>query len=699
MSQRVRFLRCTRVRRGVSLHLVLLALVSSAVLLSGVPVGAAESDIDLSFNGQGFVVTNHDEVDQVDDIVIQPDGKIVAVGHTGFIRESDGAFLRLMVARYNTDGSLDPYFGNGGIVITDVGPSMKGMSVALQADGKIVVASGSDANFVGPRIALVRYNTDGSLDNTFGFGGIALESIRRPVRIKDLAIRSDGKFLVTGEGRSEDRRSETFVAILVLFEEFGFLDFTFGDIGVLQVVPTGSTAPLMVTANDLALQTDDKIVVAGVCQRDSAPSFCLSRHNSDGSLDNTFHGNGVVVTHFDSFSAGGAAKSVRIQPDGKIVAAGETVIDPIGSVPALARFNTDGFLDSSFGSNGNGTEVSFENANLRLESLALKPSGKIVIVGEAVNPPFVPIRSAMATAFYSADGIRQDVLTTPIGERSAATAVAVEPDGRVVVGGCGNFSTEGGFTLGDFALVRYGPNDPPIVSITGPPSGSLIAVNTPVDFFGTVIDDSGPPVVEWSFESTAGTVVVPASWNFGFIHTTHTFSEAGVYKVSLKASDGLLSSNADMLVVVYDPNGGWVAGGGWIHSPEGAYVLNPTLSGKANFGFVSKYENGANTPTGNAQFHFNAGDLKFQSTSYEWLVIAGGKKAQYKGAGTINGGGIYHFMLTAIDGDQPGGGGQDKFRIKIWSDSDKVIYDNHLNAPDGDDPATVVGGGSIVIHH
>src|SRR5918999_4008327 len=135
MTQRVRFARWMRVRRGVSPHLVLLvALVSSAVLLSGVPVGAVEGELDLSFNGEGFVVTHIDEVDRIDDIVIQPDGKIVAVGHTGFDRRSDGAHLRVMVARYNFDGSLDPYFGNGGIVITDVGPSMRDMSVALQPD-------------------------------------------------------------------------------------------------------------------------------------------------------------------------------------------------------------------------------------------------------------------------------------------------------------------------------------------------------------------------------------------------------------------------------------------------------------------------------------------------------------------------------------------------------------------------------------
>jgi hypothetical protein len=122
------------------------------------------------------------------------------------------------------------------------------------------------------------------------------------------------------------------------------------------------------------------------------------------------------------------------------------------------------------------------------------------------------------------------------------------------------------------------------------------------------------------------------------------------------------------------------------------------LTGKANFGFVSKFQNGASTPTGNTEFQFKAGNMKFKSTSYEWMVISGGKKAQYKGFGTINGAGSYNFILTAIDGQQPGGGGADKFRIKIWG-SGGVIYDNQMNDPDSNDPTTVLGGGSIVIHH
>jgi len=122
------------------------------------------------------------------------------------------------------------------------------------------------------------------------------------------------------------------------------------------------------------------------------------------------------------------------------------------------------------------------------------------------------------------------------------------------------------------------------------------------------------------------------------------------------------------------------------------------MTGKATFGFVSKYKKGATVPTGETEFQFKAGNLNFRSTSYDWLVVAGAK-AMYKGTGTINGEEEYGFMLTAIDGQIKGRDSMDKFRIKIWEKAtDALVYDNQLNALDTDDPTTVISGGSIVIH-
>jgi len=251
-------------------------------------------------------------------------------------------------------------------------------------------------------------------------------------------------------------------------------------------------------------------------------------------------------------------------------------------------------------------------------------------------------------------------------------------------------------------------NPAPAVTITGPASGALFQVNTPVNFAGTFTDNlGGTHTATWMFDTitSVATVVEPTASNPGTANTTFTFTSTGVYLVKLTVNDGCGAvTTADTvggltaMVVIYDPNGGFVTGGGWINSPAGAYTPYPSLTGKASFGFVSKYENGATTPTGNTEFQFHGANFDFHSTVYDWLVIAGAR-AQYKGSGTVNGTGDYRFILTAIDGDVNGGGGLDKFRIRIWNNNGGgIVYDNQMNAPDGADPTTVLGGGSIVIH-
>ena len=182
--------------------------------------------------------------------------------------------------------------------------------------------------------------------------------------------------------------------------------------------------------------------------------------------------------------------------------------------------------------------------------------------------------------------------------------------------------------------------------------------------------------------------------------TALNYTLPGVYTVKVTVTDkdgGSDSVTATEYIVIYDPEGGFVTGGGWIWSPEGACPRSPSsLRAKANFGFVSKYKKGASTPTGQTEFQFKAGDLSFHSSSYEWLVIAGAN-AKYKGVGAINGEGEYRFMLTATDGDLLGGGKVDEFRIKIWDDNG-LYYDNKRNLGDDEYGGTELSGGNIVIH-
>jgi len=235
-----------------------------------------------------------------------------------------------------------------------------------------------------------------------------------------------------------------------------------------------------------------------------------------------------------------------------------------------------------------------------------------------------------------------------------------------------------------------------------------VAVNTPVTVTANVDDSttggSDITLAEYSFD---GGPWVPMSVADGVfdevsedvIANIGSFATPGVHSIGVRGADsaGNVGDVENILLAVYDPMAGFVTGGGWINSPEGAFTADPDLIGKAIFGFVSKYQRGATAPTGQTEFQFRVANLNFHSSSYQWLVISGAR-AQYKGSGTINGTGDYGFMLTAIDG-QLNNTGIDKFRIKIWDKAtDAVVYDNKLGAPDTGDDATALGAGSIVIH-
>jgi hypothetical protein len=235
-------------------------------------------------------------------------------------------------------------------------------------------------------------------------------------------------------------------------------------------------------------------------------------------------------------------------------------------------------------------------------------------------------------------------------------------------------------------------------TVAGP---NPVAINTGVSLSSDLSDAGGSNLTSALYSINGSTPAVLAAISGPSATVSQTlpgFAQTGVYSVCVHATDAAGNVGADdcLLLPVYDPSGGFVTGGGWINSPAGAYAADPNLIGKANFGFESRYKNGASVPTGDTQFQFKVGNLNFKSTSYEWLVIAGAR-AQYKGSGAINGSGDYGFILTAIDGEQPGGGNQDRFRIKITGPGG-IVYDNQMGLDDNGDPTTALGGGSIVIH-
>ncbi|MDX5480025.1 MAG: hypothetical protein LPJ98_16380, partial [Cyclobacteriaceae bacterium] len=183
----------------------------------------------------------------------------------------------------------------------------------------------------------------------------------------------------------------------------------------------------------------------------------------------------------------------------------------------------------------------------------------------------------------------------------------------------------------------------------------------------------------------------------------------GVYKVDVMAGSSACDAVMEAYVSVFDPSASFVTGGGWFNSPEGAMPEKPQAVGKANFGFVSRYKKGKNNMTteevdGNTEFQFHAGDLNFKSTLHEsGSLVISGRRATYRGTGTINGQSGFRFMVVAIDGDWNGQKNPDSFRIKITTTSGTIIYDNQMGSDENTEDATILGnngtgGGSIVIH-
>jgi alpha-tubulin suppressor-like RCC1 family protein len=275
---------------------------------------------------------------------------------------------------------------------------------------------------------------------------------------------------------------------------------------------------------------------------------------------------------------------------------------------------------------------------------------------------------------------------------------ALKTDGTVVCWGLDYYGE---------STVPVGLNLNPVQNVA-PVVGAITAPTTPIQVNTSMTANAGftdnstldthTAVFNWGDGSSSTATVSEASGS-GTANGTHIYTAAGVYIITLTVTDNSGASGQSLFefLVVYDPAAGFVTGGGWINSPDGAYAADPTLTGRANFGFVSRYQKGATVPSGNTQFQFQAGRLNFNSTSFDWLVIAG-PQAKYKGSGTINGAGDFGFLVSAVDGAVTGGG-TDKFRIKIWDKSNgNVVYDNQVGAADDAQATTVIAGGDIVIH-
>jgi uncharacterized delta-60 repeat protein len=430
--------------------LIVVAVVTALVLVGG--AAGAGGDLDASFGAGGKVLTDFSgsgSQDILNGVAIQKDGKIVTAGLS---RASGNADFAL--ARYNTDGSLDTSFGSGGKVLTDFSGSSgydEANVVTIQKDGKIVAAGISGG---GPYdFALARYNANGSLDTSFGSGGKVLTDLGGTGDgAYALAIQKDGKIVAAGFSNANGSGDYDDFA-LARYNANGSLDRSFGSGGkVVTEIGAFSDA-----AYAVAIQGNGKIVAAGYTCCGSF-DFALARYNKNGSLDRSFGSGGKVLTNF-SGSFYGEAHAVAIQENGKIVAAGVSTATGYDDF-ALARYNANGSLDTSFGSGGkvvtNFTGSSYDGAR----AVAIQSNGKIVAAGFS-NATGYYHNDDFALARYNADGNLDTsfgsggkVLTDFSGSGSFdwLSGVAIQNDGKIVAAG---YSEASGSS--DFALARYLP--------------------------------------------------------------------------------------------------------------------------------------------------------------------------------------------------------------------------------------------------
>jgi uncharacterized delta-60 repeat protein len=420
-----------------------LTLVGAVALVIAVanPAAAPPGDLDTTFDTDGKVTSDFAaSIDQGFAVALQADGKIVAAGVAVVSGMEDFA-----LARYNTDGSLDPTFDGDGKVTTDFAGNLDQASgVAIQADGKIVAAGRADVSGTFD-FALARYNTDGSLDTGFDGDGKVTTDFAGSVNDQAFAVAIQGDGKIVAAGRADV--SGTFDFALARYNADGSLDTGFdGDGKVTTDFVSGSSDQ----AFAVAIQGDGKIVAAGVADVSGNNDFALARYNTDGSLDTGFDGDGKVTTDFVSGSFD-QAFGLAIQGDGKLVAAGLASVSGAAQF-SLARYNTDGSLDATFDTDGKVT-TDFAGDFDQAFGLAIQADGKSVAVGAAVVSGTVDF----ALARYNTDGSLNTtfsgdgkVTTDFAGMDDVAFGVAIQANGRIVA--AGRVNNAGNY---DFGLARY----------------------------------------------------------------------------------------------------------------------------------------------------------------------------------------------------------------------------------------------------
>jgi uncharacterized delta-60 repeat protein len=465
-----------RMRTAIAATVILVLFATPRANGTAAAAQVTPGDLDASFGGAGLVSTDFGGGEGGSGVAVQADGRIVVAG------SGDGDFA---VARYKADGSLDTSFSGDGKQTTDLGGSDDGRAVAIQADGRIVVVGSSNA----PPIpggaaqpwdfALVRYNVDGSLDASFSGDGMQITDFGGVDRASGIAIQADRRIVAVGESGSDFG--------LARYNTDGSLDASFSGDG-RQTTDFGGDDD----AGGIVIQGDGRLVAAGGSFAGGDGDFAVARYKADGSLDTSFSGDGKQTTDFDGYEYGGG---VAIQADDRIVVSGTSI--PSGADSdfgdfAVARYDTTGSLDASF--SGDGRQTTNFDVEDTGQDVAIGADGKIVVAGKS-SPDFTLGRGDFALARYNTDGSLDASFsgdgrqTTDFGGtevEDAGRGVAIQADGKIVVAG----ATTPGADPSDFALARYhagsepADSSPPQTTITGGPAGTTND-STPTFTFGS----------------------------------------------------------------------------------------------------------------------------------------------------------------------------------------------------------------------
>lgn len=438
---------------------------------------APNTDVDPIFDTDGWTTTSFSTGNDVANVSIaQADGKIVVVG-TAY----NGTDFDIALSRYNTDGSLDTSFGTGGKVTTAFGgDDDEGVAVAMNAAGSIYVG-GTQKQGADKRVAIVKYTSTGALDTSFDTDGKLTFSINnRDEIVRGLVMQPDGKILVAGESTSLTDGTGFFVARV---NTNGSMDSTFNSSGKQYTNFPGGGIDV---ARSIALQPDGKIVLGGYASTSAASTnfdFAIARYTSTGALDTTFDTDGMAT-----YAIGSGNEEIfglRLQPDGKIVAAGYSFNATSKDDFAVIRVTTTGVLDTTFSGDGIvTTDVSGANLNDRGHGLRITTSDKIVIGGYAI-PTGTDRDFAMVQ--YNSDGTLDTAYNTTgiaihdlaVGADDQINALSLQANGHVIATG-----SSPGASGTDFTVARFIDESP-----TGKTQTTLSGGNLTIDDIDTTIDN------------------------------------------------------------------------------------------------------------------------------------------------------------------------------------------------------------------